>query len=110
MKIERDQHLAQIRRQTGDAVAAGGLVRFTVAALVEGDDAPAPVQVADQLIELRRAFRPSGQHHQRLTLARLLITERYPARNRDRFMRNRFGHMGLPLVLLIGEGVGALGR
>ena len=38
---ERDQHLAQIRRQTGDAVAAGGLVRFTVAALVEGDDAPA---------------------------------------------------------------------
>ena len=110
MKIERDQHLAQIRRQTGDAVAAGGLVRFTVAALIEGDNAPLPGQGADLMFEFGRALRPAGQHHQRLAFAGLAIAERYPTGNRDRFMRRRVGHAGLPLVLLIGEGVGALGR
>ncbi len=90
MEIECDQCFAQICRQAGDAVAARGIVRFTAAAVVEGENAPVLRQGANPMLKFRRALRPAMQHHKRLAFSHFLITQAHPAGDSDRLVGDRF--------------------
>jgi hypothetical protein len=63
MEVEGNQHFAQVCRQAGNTIAGFRLVRFSVAALIEGDHPPAAGQGSDLMFKFRRTLRPTMQHY-----------------------------------------------